>query len=74
MRYSAAGRMVFTVLGAAAERGLIAERVRAGIPNARAKGKRAGQIKRLDFIGYLFRPSVAEPKDPLRAYSRQTPD
>jgi DNA invertase Pin-like site-specific DNA recombinase len=76
VRYSAAGRMVFTVLGAAAEleRGLIAERVRAGIPNARAKGKRAGQIKRLDFIGYLFRPSVAEPKDPLRAYSRQTPD
>src|ERR1700676_1706086 len=37
-----AGRMVFTVLGAVAEleRSLIAERVRAGLRNARAKGKR----------------------------------
>jgi len=37
-----AGRMVFTVLGAVAEleRSLIIERVRAGIRNARAKGKR----------------------------------
>jgi len=36
-----AGRMVFTVLGAVAEleRSLIAERVRAGLRNARAKGK-----------------------------------
>ena len=40
-----AGRMVFTVLGAVAEleRSLIAERVRAGIRNARAKGKRLGR-------------------------------
>ena len=38
------GKMVFTVLGAVAEleRSLIAERVRAGIRNARAKGKRLG--------------------------------
>ena len=37
-----AGKMVFTVLGAVAEleRSLIAERVRAGLRNARAKGKR----------------------------------
>jgi DNA invertase Pin-like site-specific DNA recombinase len=37
-----AGRMVFTVLGAVAEleRSLIAERVRAGLRNALAKGKR----------------------------------
>jgi DNA invertase Pin-like site-specific DNA recombinase len=37
--------MVFTVLGAVAEleRSLIAERVRAGIRNARAKGKRIGR-------------------------------
>jgi DNA invertase Pin-like site-specific DNA recombinase len=37
--------MVFTVLGAVAEleRSLIAERVRAGIRNARAKGKRLGR-------------------------------
>ena len=40
-----AGRMVFTVLGAVAEleRSLIIERVRAGIRNARAKGKRLGR-------------------------------
>jgi len=39
------GRMVFTVLGAVAEleRSLIAERVRAGIRNARAKGRRIGR-------------------------------
>ena len=36
--------MIFTVLGAVAEleRGLIAERVRAGLRNARAKGKKLG--------------------------------
>lgn len=36
---------VFTVLGAVAEleRSLIAERVRAGLRNARAKGKRLGR-------------------------------
>jgi DNA invertase Pin-like site-specific DNA recombinase len=40
-----AGKMVFTVLGAVAEleRSLIAERVRAGMRNARAKGKRLGR-------------------------------
>jgi DNA invertase Pin-like site-specific DNA recombinase len=39
------GRMVFTVLGAVAEleRSLIAERVRAGLRNARSKGKRLGR-------------------------------
>jgi len=39
------GRMVFTVLGAVAEleRSLIAERVKAGLRNARAKGKRLGR-------------------------------
>ena len=39
------GKMVFTVLGAVAEleRSLIAERVRAGIRNARAKGKKIGR-------------------------------
>jgi DNA invertase Pin-like site-specific DNA recombinase len=39
------GKMIFTVLGAVAEleRSLIAERVRAGIRNARAKGKRLGR-------------------------------
>ena len=40
-----AGRMVFTVLGAVAEleRSLIAERVRAGLRNARANGKKLGR-------------------------------
>jgi DNA invertase Pin-like site-specific DNA recombinase len=39
------GKMIFTVLGAVAEleRSLIAERVRAGIRNARAKGKKLGR-------------------------------
>jgi DNA invertase Pin-like site-specific DNA recombinase len=39
------GKMVFTVLGAVAEseRSLIAERVRAGLRNARAKGTRLGR-------------------------------
>ena len=40
-----AGKMVFTVLGAVAEleRSLIVERVRAGLRNARAKGKHLGR-------------------------------
>jgi DNA invertase Pin-like site-specific DNA recombinase len=40
-----AGKMVFTILGAVAEleRSLIVERVRAGLRNARAKGKRLGR-------------------------------
>ncbi len=39
-----AGKMVFTVLGAVAEleRSLTVERVKAGLRNARAKGKRIG--------------------------------
>jgi DNA invertase Pin-like site-specific DNA recombinase len=44
-----AGKMVFTVLGAVAEleRSLIAERVRAGLRNARAKGKTLGRPRRV---------------------------
>lgn len=40
-----AGKMMFTVLGAVAEleRSLIAERVRAGLRNARSKGKKLGR-------------------------------
>jgi DNA invertase Pin-like site-specific DNA recombinase len=40
-----AGKMVFTVLGAVAEleRSLIVERVKAGLRNARSKGKRLGR-------------------------------
>ena len=42
------GKMVFTVLGAVAEleRSLIVERVKAGLRNARAKGKRIGRPPR----------------------------
>lgn len=61
-----AGRMVFTVLGAVAEleRSLIAERVRAGLRNARAKGRKLGrprvaadvaQIGRLRASGLAWR-------------------
>jgi DNA invertase Pin-like site-specific DNA recombinase len=41
------GKLVFTVLGAVSEgeRNLIAERVRAGLRNARAKGKKLGRPK-----------------------------
>ncbi len=41
------GKMVFTVLGAMAEleRSLIAERVRTGLRNARAKGKKLGRLR-----------------------------
>src|ERR1700726_3723008 len=43
------GKMVFTVLGAVAEleRSLIAERVRAGLRNARAKGKTLGRPEKI---------------------------
>ena len=43
------GKMVFTVLGAVAEleRSLIAERVKAGLRNARAKGKRLGRPRKV---------------------------
>ena len=43
------GKMVFTVLGAVAEleRSLIVERVKAGLRNARAKGKQLGRPRRV---------------------------
>src|SRR5712692_2056591 len=43
------GKMIFTVLGAVAEleRSLIAERVRAGLRNARAKGRRLGRPRKI---------------------------
>ena len=65
------GKMVFTVLGAVAEleRSLIAERVRAGLRNARAKGKKLGrprvvvnaaQVARLRASGASWRAISAE--------------
>jgi DNA invertase Pin-like site-specific DNA recombinase len=54
------GRMVFTVLGAVAEleRSLIVERVRAGMRNARAKGKRIGRPP-LTFLSEETRQAIA---------------
>ena len=55
------GKMVFTVLGAVAEleRSLIVERVRAGMRNARAKGKRIGRPPRTQ-LSSEDRKSIAE--------------
>jgi DNA invertase Pin-like site-specific DNA recombinase len=66
-----AGRMVFTILGAVAEleRSLIAERVRAGLRNARTKGVKLGRpginldrakIVRLRGLGRSLREIAAE--------------
>jgi DNA invertase Pin-like site-specific DNA recombinase len=67
------GKLVFTILGAVAEgeRNLIAERVRAGLRNAKAKGKRLGrptkcvdvdQIKSLRASGHSWRLIAATMK------------
>jgi DNA invertase Pin-like site-specific DNA recombinase len=58
-----AGKMVFTVLGAVAEleRSLIVERVRAGLRNARAKGRKLGRPRMI-----LDAPKIAR----LRAQGR----
>src|SRR5450759_5871132 len=49
------GKMVFTVLGAVAEleRSLIVERVRAGLRNARAKGKTLGRPRKVVDAGRI---------------------
>jgi DNA invertase Pin-like site-specific DNA recombinase len=49
------GKMIFTVLGAVAEleRSLIVERVRAGLRNARAKGKTLGRPRKIVDAGRL---------------------
>ena len=51
------GKMIFTVLGAVAEleRSLIAERVRAGLRNARAKGKKLGRPRLVSNPGVIAR-------------------
>ena len=52
-----AGKMVFTVLGAVAEleRSLIVERVKAGLRNARAKGKRLGRPRKMMDVAQIAR-------------------
>jgi DNA invertase Pin-like site-specific DNA recombinase len=73
-----AGKMVFTVLGAVAEleRSLIVERVRAGLRNARAKGKRLGRPRTVVDSATISRlhsqgRSIREIADQL-GYSRGT--
>jgi DNA invertase Pin-like site-specific DNA recombinase len=50
-----AGKMVFTVLGAVAEleRSLIVERVKAGLRNARARGKKLGRPRKSIDVGKI---------------------
>src|SRR5450755_672890 len=62
-----AGKMVFTVLGAVAEleRSLIVERVRAGLKNARAKGRTLGRPRisiDVDLIRRLRTSGMSWPK------------
>jgi DNA invertase Pin-like site-specific DNA recombinase len=73
-----AGKMVFTVLGAVAEleRSLIVERVRAGLRNARAKGKHLGRPRTVVDGATIIRlrsqgRSIREIADQL-GYSRGT--
>ena len=79
-----AGKMVFTVLGAVAEleRSLIAERVRAGLRNARAKGKRLGRprvavdaarIATLRKLGRSWRAIADELEVSVRSARRAVP-
>ena len=71
-----AGKMVFTVLGAVAEleRSLIVERVRAGMRNARAKGKRIGRPPRTQ-LSIETRTAIAgcyaKEKTSLRALAKR---
>jgi len=56
-----AGRLMFQIIGAMAEfaRGLIVERVKAGMRNARAKGRRIGRPAHVPLTGQL-REEIAE--------------
>src|SRR6202161_336214 len=71
-----AGKMVFTVLGAVAEleRSLIVERVRAGMRNARAKGKRIGRPPQTQLsieMRHAIASSYAKEKTSLRALAKR---
>ena len=64
------GRLMFQIIGAMAEfeRGLIQERVRAGLRNAKAKGKRLGRPKRIVDLSTVARRRAAG--DSWRVISR----
>ncbi len=66
-----AGKMVFTVLGAVAEleRSLIVERVRAGLRNARAKGKTLGRPRKVVDAGRIT--ALREQGHSLRAIASE---
>lgn len=68
------GKMTFTVLGAVAEleRSLIIERVRAGLKNARAKGKRLGRAS--NRRGRRNNPCSARGRTRLEAHREQDGD
>jgi DNA invertase Pin-like site-specific DNA recombinase len=71
-----AGKLVFTVLGAVAEleRSLIVERVKAGMRNARAKGKRIGRPPRTQLsteTRTAIACSYAKEKTSLRALAKR---
>jgi DNA invertase Pin-like site-specific DNA recombinase len=71
-----AGKMVFTVLGAVAEleRSLIVERVKAGMRNARAKGKRIGRPPRTQLsvdMRTAIAGSYASGRTSLRALAKK---
>lgn len=73
-----AGKMVFTVLGAVAEpeRSLIVERVRAGMRDARAKGKRIGRPPRTQLsteMRAVIAGCYAKEKTSLRALAKPWP-
>jgi len=65
------GKMVFTVLGAVAEfeRALIVERVKAGMRNARAKGRRIGRPPRT-YLAPEARKAIAKGYEPGRVSLR----
>ena len=69
------GKMVFTVLGAVAEleRALIVERVKAGMRNARAKGKRIGRPPRTSLTPGI-RTAIAEAYAPGKVSLRDLAD
>jgi len=66
-----AGKMVFTVLGAVAEleRSLIVERVKAGLRNARAKGKTLGRPRKVVDAGRIT--ALREQGHSLRAIASE---
>ncbi len=62
------GRLMFQIIGAMAEfeRALIQERVRAGLRNARAKGRRLGRPRVTESHGWAMQTETPMKVDPNR--------